>query len=274
MPDEVRTTTRPPPPSRALATADTGRRALVVVDPSVFAGLLIADRQRVAAAANLPLRTVTRLADAGVPVVIGGSPSPRAAEALATTLAATVGVPTRVVAGPGAGRVLSASAALLAAVGAAALVPFVGVGAWFTDSSVGWSFLPALLSVGLGALGTRGLWRGLHESQSPGLARREHDAAVAALRRAPQAWAALLALREASLDPDVPVTVQADLWTSLEAAEAALEAGDDVDGWTAALTEARVALQQPDQARRAAARAQLGQVAARARAALSEAGGA
>jgi hypothetical protein len=70
----------------------------------------------------------------------------------------------------------------------------------------------------------------------------------------------------------VPAPVQADLWTSLEAAEAALERGDDVDGWAAALTEARLALAEPDRAVGADARARLGQVATRARAALTEAG--
>ncbi len=272
MPDEVRTTTRPPPPTRPEATADTGRSALVVVNPSVVSGLMVADRQRVAAASGLPVSALARLAESGVPVVIDGSPSPRAAEALAASRSTALGVPTRVLAGPGPGALLTSVGALLAAAASLLLVPFVGAGAWFAASSVGWALLPALLAVGLTTVGVRGLLAGLRESQGPGLARREHDAEVARLRAAPEAWAALFALRDASLAPDVPVTVQADLWTSLEAAEAALERGEDVAGWTAALTEARVALREPDRALSADARARLGQVASRARAALTEAG--
>lgn len=272
MPDEVRTTTRPPPPARPEATADTGRSALVVVDPSVIGRLLVVDRQRIAAASGLPSTALARLAEAGVPVVLDGSPSARAAEALSASRSSALGVPTRVLAGPGPGRLLSSAAALLVSAISAVMVPFVGAGAWFAASSVWWAMLPALIAVGLGVVGVRGLWAGLLESQAPGLARREVDAERARLRAAPEAWAALAALRDASLAPDVPPAVQADLWTSLEAAEAALERGEAVEGWTAALQEARSALRGSDLSLSADARSRLHQVASRARSALDEAG--
>lgn len=271
MPDEVRTTTRPPPPARPEATADTGRSTLVVVDPASVAAMLPADRQVLAHTSGLPLNALRRLADAGVPIVVGGSPSPIAATALAAARSAALGLPTRVIAGPTAGRLLISLAALVLAVACWVSVPFVGAGAWLVLSSGWWAMLPVLAGLGLALTGLVGLARALRSSRVPALVRREHGAALAPTRKAPAAWAALFALREASLGPDVPPAVQADLWSSLDAAEAALERGEDVDGWTRALREARDALSGADQSASVGARDNLHHVARRARAAMNEA---
>ena len=70
----------------------------------------------------------------------------------------------------------------------------------------------------------------------------EMDAARQRTARHPEAWAALRALQRKSLDADLPVAAQADLWTALDDIERALVDARDAQAIQHALEQAAATL--------------------------------
>jgi hypothetical protein len=200
---EIRYTTRPDGPTLSRSRAEVDE-VLVVVPAATARAASPAARQHLAAAAGVPVRTVRALADADLPIVVercrNAGDAHRAVETFraaagveATVLAANPASWLPVVAAIG-GVVLAALAALLWNVLALLAAPV---------------FLVIAVVCGARALAV--------PSDEP--ARASLRRGAESMASAPEAWQAILQLRRHSLDPDLPIQAQVDLWTALERLE-------------------------------------------------------
>lgn len=230
MADEIRYTTHTDG-SRSRARADDGAAWWVTVPSAAVLAATPGQRQRLSVAAQAPWPPLERAADGGPEVALCRVRTRREAEAAAASLAAD-GLRPQIRTAESGGSLASALGAASAAITLAAGsvlawllgVPFAGLGA-----VVGGALL--VLAVVLG-----GRWQAARREQA---ARADaHQAVMSVTASAPEAWRALFALRAASLDADVPVQAQVDLWTALEGIERGLLGGTVAAGDALAQLEA------------------------------------
>ncbi|MCB9681361.1 MAG: hypothetical protein H6733_07785 [Alphaproteobacteria bacterium] len=269
MPEPVRTTRQAPVPSQASATTDTQRRVLVVVPASAVRHAGPAQRTALTVLADAPWPALAEQAERGVPVVVGASPNRRLADALARELTTRHDLPVAVL-DPTASPWLLAAFAMVAA--AVAMLILSGLTAAF---GAAWApvvlvFL-ALASVG-GSVGAALRSRAAVADERA--ARHGAEEVGRATTAWPEVWALLRDLRHRSLDPALPATAAADLWSALDRAEERLLSGVSPDGVTEELRAARAALADEGDPGLTNASSALRTAARAARAALGEVEGA
>jgi hypothetical protein len=184
--------------------------ALVVVPAAAVRAAGPATRQALAALAEAPWPALVAAAERG-PVPIAAGSTPRRAAETRDALRRDHGVEAEVVE-PGGLALAGGAIAALAASGVLVLVAIVAAALGSTAVGVVAAVAATALVAPAIVLGRRARAEGA--AWRAGLATLgELDAARAA---AGDAWAQLATLRRASLDPALPPTAQADLWSALD----------------------------------------------------------
>jgi hypothetical protein len=217
MTEPIRYTTRPDGPTHTVVHEDSRLTVPLYVTAAQVAAASPVERQLMRVHAGLPWSALERIARTQGVVVVGGGRHERDATDAARRLA---------------DQGLTAQAALpaVARTGlwvAAALVTCGGLAAAvLTAGLVGLTAGGALAGGAILAGGTLG-WAAQRAPSGPGAATLAECArlAQAARKALPAAWADLHGAREATLDPDLPVAAQVDLWSALDALEDDLVSG-------------------------------------------------